>query len=274
VAGLHVLQADTRPFVVHGESRRLEYDVHTDTEARMREVNGGTLVRAWDHWALSVVVNRLKCEAIGCAHHVIPIRPEDHDGRHVTWGKIRVLQRFMHEHPEAQIVAALDSDAFIRDEEAFLALARALEQAPDRHGALSREPLMPKNTYINTGCLVLKNTGFSRMFLDAVWRDVDVRPQYRLEWPHEQHAASAFVRRRRESFFVCRTAVLNTPCGEIVRHAWWKEQFAELVEEELKAAVAKRVCPDLLCTEPRLPFDLAALLDDEAEGLARDPVGV
>lgn len=262
-AGLHVLQADSRPFTVHTRSRTLDYDPYSDSEESMRALNGGTLVRGWDHWSLSAVVNRLKCATMGCAHHVLPIRPEHHPDRHVTWGKIRVLLDFMHAHPEAEVVAFIDSDAFIRDEYAFLDLVGALRAAPDRHGAVSRDPLLPKNTYINTGCLILKNSGFARMFLDEVWRDVDVRPEYRLTWPHEQQAASRLIQQHREAFYVCRTAVLNTPCGEIVRHTWWKQQFAELAEEELKTAVASRYCPDLAQPEARRPFDLAALLDEE-----------
>jgi hypothetical protein len=173
-----------------------------------------------------------------------------------------VLLDFMHDRPEAEIVAFLDSDAFIRDEAAFLGLVQALRAAPDRHGVLSRDPLMAKNTYINTGCLILKNSSFGRTFLDAVWRDVDVRPQYCFEWPHEQYAASLLVRSQRESFYVCKPAVLNTPCGDIVRHIWWKHQFTALAEDELKATVARRHCPDLVPQEPDVPFELAPLLDD------------
>ena len=90
-----------------------------------------------------------------------------------------------------------------------------------------------------------------------------MRPQYRFEWPHEQQAASAFVQRHREAFLVCKTAVLNTPCGDIVRHTWWKHQFAELAEEELKVTVARRVCADLIHDPPDRVFDVAVLLDDE-----------
>ena len=77
-----------------------------------------------------------------------------------------------------------------------------------------------------------------------------MRPQYRFEWPHEQQAASAFVQQHREAFLVCKTAVLNTPCGDIVRHTWWKHQFAELAEEELKVTVARRFCADLIHDPP------------------------
>lgn len=258
---LHVIQADSRPFTIHAASRSLAFDPADDTEARMRAVNGGSLVHAWDHWSLSVVINRLKCRRLGVAHHARTILPAHHVDRHVTWGKIRVLLDFLHERPDADIVAFIDSDAFIRDEVAFGALAEALWAAPDRHGALSRDPLLPKNTYINTGCLIVKNTAFTRDFLSAVWNDVEARPQYRHDWPHEQFAASAFVRDHRDRFFVCRTAVLNTPCGSIVRHAWWKHQFADIADEELRATVAREVCPDLATHAAAPPFDLAALLD-------------
>lgn len=260
-ARLHVVQADSRPVTIYQQSRRLAYNAHDDTEASMRELNGESLGRAWDYWAASVVINRLKCALVGCAHHVLPIRPEDHPDRHVTWGKIRVLLAFMHAHPEAEAVAFIDSDAFIRDEGAFLALAGALLAEPGRHGVVSRDPVMPKNTFINTGCMILKNTPFSRGFLESVWNDVAERPQYRRDWPHEQHAASQFVQNHRAAFYVCKTAVLNTPCGDIVRHTWWKHQFAEVVEDEFKSTVAKYYCRDLAPPAPEPAFDLAALLD-------------
>ena len=262
-ARLHVIQADTRPFTIHTHSRSLVYEPDCDSEEQMRALNGGTLVRSWDHWSLSVVINRLKCEAMGCTHHVLPIRPEDHPDRYMTWAKIRVLQNFLRAHPEAETVVFLDADAFIRDEVAFLALVGALQAAPDKHCALSRDPLVPRNTYINTGCLILKNSEFTRTFLDAVWNDVELRPQYRSEWPYEQQAASTFVQHHRDAFLVCKITALNTPCGEIVRHSWWKNQFAELAEEELKATVAKHVCPDLIQDSPPRIFDLVEVLDDD-----------
>jgi hypothetical protein len=258
---LHVIQADSRPFAIHGASRLLAYDATDDTEERMRAVNGGSLVHDWDHWSLSVVLNRLKCRRLACDHHVVAITPAHHPDRHVTWGKIRVVLDFLHQRPDADMVAFIDSDAFIRDESGLHALAMALWRDSDRHGALSRDPLLEKNTFINTGCLLLKNTAFTRGFLSAVWDDVKVRPRYRDDWPHEQFAASALVREHRERFFVCRTAVLNTPCGSIVRHAWWKHQFAAIADEELRATVAGEVCPELATAPPPQPFDLAAILD-------------
>ncbi len=265
-ARLHVIQADTRPFTVHGHSRSLIYEPDCDSEEQMREMNGGTLSQDWHHWSLSVIINRLKCEAIGCQHHVLPIRAEDHPNRHVTWGKISVLQSFLRAHPEAETVVFLDADAFIRDEVAFLALVEALQAAPDKHVALSRDPLVPRNSYINTGCVILKNSDFTRKFLDTVWNAVEARPQYRFEWPCEQAAASDFVRQNREYFLVCKITALNTPCGDIVRHVWWKNQFNELAEEELKVTVAKRVCADLVQTLKAHVFDLAELLDGEHHG--------
>ena len=121
--------------------------------------------------------------------------------------------------------------------------------------------MMSKNTYVNTGCMILKNDAFIHEFLGTVWRDADREQRYRLEWPWEQFLVSAFVQSHREAFHVCRTAVLNTPCGQIVRHSWWKDLFQELVEDEFKATVAKlcfKVSADPTASPP---LDLQALLD-------------
>lgn len=260
-ADVWVIQADDRPFTIHRESKPLSYDAGDDTPAMMRSLNAGSLSRRWDSWSSSFVINRLKCRIAKCAHEVIAVRDGDHPDRHVTWAKIRLISDFMRDRPEVGVVAFLDSDAFIRDEERFMALVDALIADPEKHGILSRDPIMPKNTFINTGCMILKNNAFSRAFLDSVWQDADRQPRYRREWPHEQFAASAFVQSHRKSFYICRTAVLNTPCGQIVRHSWHKELFNELVEDEFKAAVAKMCFPAPAAPTLAPPFDLQALLD-------------
>jgi hypothetical protein len=256
-----VIQADDRPFTIHRESKSLAYDANDDTRTMMRSLNGGSLGRRWDYWTSSLVINRLKCQIVGCPHEGIPIRPGDHPDRHVTWAKIRLLSDFMREHPEVGVVAFLDTDAFIRDEGRFMALVDALIADPEKHGILSRDPIMRKNTYVNTGCMILKNDAFIHEFLRTVWRDGDRKRRYRLKWPHEQFLVSAFVQSHRESFHICRTAVLNTPCGQIVRHIWWKDLFQELVEDEFKATVAKLCFGVPADPTASPPLDLQALLD-------------
>jgi hypothetical protein len=66
------------------------------------------------------------------------------------------------------------------------------------------------------------------------------------------------VESSQEAFYVCKVAVLNTPCGEIVRHSWWKDLFEELMMDELKATVAKMFCSG---SSPETPLDLDTLLD-------------
>ncbi len=256
-----VIQADNRPVTIHRESKPLTCDPADDTAAMMRSFNAGALGRTWDYWSSSFVINRLKCRITGCRTRSFRSAAATTPTATSPGRRSASLRTYMRDHPEIDVVAFLDSDAFIRDEEHFRALVDALVAAPDKHGVLSRDPHLPKNTYINTGCMILKNDAFGRGFLDAVWSDADRNPRYRREWPHEQFAASAFVLSHREAFFVCRTAVLNTPCGQIVRHSWWKELFFELVDDEFKATVAKLCFSEPERSAAARPFDLSALLD-------------
>lgn len=228
----------------------------------MRSLNGGSLAQKWDYWSVSSLINQMKCSAMYCDYVRVIIEPRHYRYRHVTWGKIRILLDFMQENPEIDIVAFLDSDAFVRDEFRFQSLVKLLADSPEKHGIFSRDPLMPKNTYINTGCMILKNDAFIRDFLEAVWDDIHRSPRYRWEWPHEQHSASAFVKENRDAFFVCKTSVFNTPCGEIVRHSWWKELFEEIAMDEVLANLAKSLCREHDQVSPDSPFDIGPLLDD------------
>lgn len=256
-----LLQADNRPLKLRTQSKALDYDPRQDSVEMMRALNGGDLAETWTYWDLSSLINRLKCSNMGCGYAHARIEPRHHPERHITWGKIRVILDFMERNPDVGIVAFLDSDAFVRDEWGFLSLVEALAARPDKHGVLSRDPLMPKNTYINTGCMILKNDAFTRSFLEAVWEDVHAHPTYRWEWPHEQHASSVFVETQKEAFFVCRTKVLNTPCGDIVRHSWWKDLFAELAMDEMCSTVAGNLERKAGRLPPRSRFRIEDLLD-------------
>jgi len=256
-----VLQADNRPLKLFQESKPLTYDPGDDSVEMMHALNHGSLAHPWDYWSTSSLINRLKCRVMGCGYQSLAIRPKDHPKRNITWAKIRILLDFMGQHPEIDIVAFLDSDAFVRDERRFKALVEYLAGDPNKHGIFSRDPLMPKNTYINTGCMILKNNDDVRTFLETVWEDADRCPQYRWEWPHEQHAASDFIASHREAYFICRTAVLNTPCGEIVRHSWWKELCETLMLDELRATVARGFSEEKGASRMEGAFDITALLD-------------
>jgi hypothetical protein len=253
-----LLQADNRALSLFHESKRLAYDAQGDSMEMMHNLNGGSLTQNWDYWSSSALINQLKCSLMQCEYRRITIAAQDHPERHITWGKIRILLDFLHEHPEVDIVAFLDSDAFVRDEARFKALVEVLAKNPDKHGVVSRDPLIPKNTFINTGCMIFKNDDFVKNLLESVWNDVNQRPQYRWEWPHEQYSASAQIEANKEAFYLCQTAVLNTPCGEIVRHCWWKDLFEELMVDELKSTVAKMLCDAPL---PETTFNIDTLLD-------------
>ena len=257
-----ILQADNRPLNLPQMSKSLEYDACQDSSEMMRFLNGGSLAQKRDYWTTSSLINQMKCSAMHCEYAQILIEPRHYRDRHVTWGKIRILLDFMQKNPEINIVAFLDSDAFVRDESRFKSLVEILANSPEKHGIFSRDPLMPENTYINTGCMILKNDDFTRNFMETVWNDVHRNPRYRLEWPHEQHSASAFVKENKNAFFVCKTSVLNTPCGEIVRHTWWKELFEEIAMDEVLATMARSLCHEHDQSSPNPTFDIGPLLDD------------
>jgi hypothetical protein len=256
-----LLQIDDRPLTFFYDSKKLKYNDREDSVKMMRNLNNDSMIQKWDYWSMSALINQLKCSMMNCDYKWLGITPQHHQGRHLIWGKIIVLWNFLLKNQDVDIVAYLDSDAFVRDEERLEMLVNILANNPDKHGILSRDPLMQKNTYINAGCMILKNNDYVVNLMKQTWNGAFNNRKYLWDWPCEQFFLSDLIESDKESFYICKTAVLNTPCGEIVRHSWHKEMLEDLIADELRATIANMVAGGKRAGRQADEFNIDTLLD-------------
>ncbi len=256
---IQIVQADTRRPSTNPLSKYLRYDETRDDEPMMRSLNGAKLFHDWDFWSLTFLINRFRAGLLApdYAYRFVEMNQSRHfPDRHVTWGKIRVVLELLQGHPRPDAVVFIDSDAWIRDHRRLRDMMDYFMSQPDRHGMFSRDPKMPKNTLINTGMMALKNTAYTHRFLEEVWAQVALYPSRRHEWPHEQFVASQLVEQNLDRFLICKVAAFNTPCGQIVRHAWLKHMMSHLLIDEAYACLS---AGDMGSADP---FDPYEYLDD------------
>lgn len=234
-----IIQADNRQRIIHSLSKCLQYDECNDSRDMMRSLNQNQLGHHWDFWTVTSLINQHKAQLMGFSYkHITTSQEKHYPDRYITWSKIRVLIEFLQNADENDIVVFLDSDAWIRDHNNFKSLLSHFAQQKDKHGMFSRDPKISYNTFINTGCIVLKNTPYARNFVHTIWDMLPQKPEKRYEWPHEQYFASKLVEENKNHFIITKVSVLNTPCGEIVRHVWYKDMLPELLMDEAFACLA------------------------------------
>jgi len=262
---LTIIQCDNRPTSLKYVSRKLHFDEYRDSESMIRSLNGKIANQA-DYWSLTSAVNRVKSRLIGARYVHVGTDETGCPDRGITWYKILVLRQILANAKPGELVCFLDSDAWIRDERVLSNIVEALSRNPGKHAAFSRDPKLAKNTFINTGCMVLKNTLFTRQLLAHAWHAVETAQydNYRFDWPCEQFVLSDIVKAEHTKFYVLKVNTLNTPCGEVVRHVWWKHMLQELLDDVSRECVFKLADREYDPKEGTAPFDINDYLDDFA----------
>lgn len=250
-----ILQADTRPIHVAATSRNLSYGAsnHFEIDTVLRE-NNGQLVFPQDTVTMGVLVNLVKCKAVGfeyeyykgdpakyiIGHYLFTPNLND-PRRHCTWIKIDALtEAFASEKNKGvDLFCMMDTDAWIRDELAFKeALATFL--ASDRVIAMPRDLDMPGSTHLNSGLVIVKNTAEGKELIRQIHED----PAYAYYYQTgivEQSALNKLYEVNKEKWMVLPLADFNTPCGRIIRHCWMKHINDMMIRDELHATFA-RLC--------------------------------
>lgn len=250
-----VLQADTRPIKVATSSRNLSYGPsnHFEIDIVIRE-NRGQLVFPQDNVTMDVLVNLVKCKAVGleyeyykgdpakyivgpCTNVPLPNEPR----RQCTWIKIDALAAAFEadKNKGVDIFCMMDTDAWIRDELAFKESLAAFH-ASDRVIAMPRDLDMPGATHLNSGLIFVKNTPEGKKIIDTVDKDPAYIPFYQCD-NLEQKALDKLYELNKEKWMVLPLADFNTPCGRIVRHCWMKHINDMMIRDELHATFA-RLC--------------------------------
>lgn len=118
------------------------------------------------HAACTERINRMWAAKHGYEVHVVESGAIDLEGRAPYWGKLKAIQACMVQ--EGQYVMYMDADAFVAHQEQDLesVLFPDIDFHVEDHG--NREG---KFANVNTGVLILKNTAWSRAFLQHWWDD-------------------------------------------------------------------------------------------------------
>ncbi|RZK47599.1 MAG: hypothetical protein EOO94_00200 [Pedobacter sp.] len=121
-----------------------------------------------DYSACTIEINRLY--ALNQIASLIVINKDtidlDWDTNDVRWNKVIVLHHLLHKYHDNQVLIWLDSDLIVNH--LNFSFVNLLSTHPSADILISAE-VNPKNGVINTGCMVLRNTLWTREFINLWW---------------------------------------------------------------------------------------------------------
>lgn len=270
-----VLQIDTRDATdnVHGPMRIWPGgSCHADQHREYAAANPPAPQRPY--WALTPIANAWMCSNRGWTYRYQHV--DCPAGRHPSWCKLRYLLDAWgtwgaeSSTEPATVIMVLDTDAWIRDDEA---LAHLIDTHIAKFKCLGvadppgREVAMHGADCLNGGFLCFVPDPDVKTFLECVWAlpehptaDAGV---YKTEWPWEQacfgRAYAADIAGCQRWLHVLPPTTCNTPAGSHVAHCWYKDLATPLVIDDLLTAMARRV---LAVPPPSLEFVIAKYDED------------
>jgi hypothetical protein len=234
-----VVQIDNRPRGRYLTSKELTLPPRCDDRGIIKEINEG-LTNKLDFWSVASLINEYKCDELGWNY--IWHKTEQNE-RHVTWNKVKGLTEILLNTDE-RIILFLDSDAWIRDQLRLREIIREFEMGYAKL-LFAHEPEIRYNTKVSTGCIAMKNDREVADFWKRVWEEPTINTkfhQYLYEWCHEQRIVDEILSRNSfKNVTIFPADILNSPCGSVVRHCWWKEFCWELVIDELFVLLCRQL---------------------------------
>lgn len=264
-----VLQIDTRDLAEHAHGPLRTWPggaCHADQHREYAAANQPPPPRPY--WALTPIANAWACSTQGWTYRYQHAQcPE---GRHPSWCKLRHVLDAWDLLETHGLVMVLDTDAWIRDDEALAHLVHTHMPHFKFLGVADppgREVAMHGADCLNGGFMCFVPDDDVKSFLEFVWAlpehptaDAGV---YKTEWPWEQaclgRAHAADIAGCRQWLHVLPPTTCNTPAGSHVAHCWYKDLAAPLVIDDLLGAMARRV---LAVQPPSLEFVVAKYDED------------
>lgn len=240
---IRIIQADTRGVSVHLQSRDLNYGPPNQMNFEfIASLNNGVLWQPNDPNSIARMLNLFKSKVMNLEYEFVlgDLKEWEAGGdKAVTWIKIRTLMNQMKDpkHSHIDLFCFIDSDAWIRDEQAFLEFCENFAKRPE-HLAIPLDIEVNNTSYLNSGFLAVKNTQAGYDILDKVYNHPDYRNFEKKAW-WEQSEISNYQQKHPEEIFVLPMNDFNTPCGRIVRHCWTKHLIERFVIEELLAVFTR-----------------------------------
>jgi len=142
---------------------------------------------------------------------------------HSATTKIFLIDYFLKETGKKyDFIIYLDSDAWIQSPHYLNTLVEYLKKDETKNGAYSRDPYMQQNTYINSGAFIIKTNNYIFKMYETLIDTIKTNKSHLNDWPYDQYYISNFVFKNKNDFLIFLPNVLNTPCGIIFRHNWYK----------------------------------------------------
>ena len=237
-----VIQADTRKMFLYLESKPLVYTPINDINFQLvSEYNDG-LIFPNDGNSLCMSVNMVKSKMLGFLYEFIQGNPNDwqEEGKKShTWIKIKsLLEQFADPKlTDYDLFLFIDSDAWIRDEEALLNFCTEFLNS-SCHLAVPRDIELYNSSYFNSGFIAVKNTSAGKHILETIYSHPDYRTHDMAIW-HEQSELDTYHTNHPGEILVLPLNDFNTPCGRIVRHCWIKHMVEPFILQEIVALFSK-----------------------------------
>lgn len=143
---------------------------------------------------------------------------------HPATSKIFLIHYLLNslEHKKYDFIVYLDSDAWIQTPDYLNTLIDYLKNNEAKNGTYSRDPFMQRNTFINSGAFIIKNNNYISNMYSAMIERMKMDDSHLKKWQFDQYYISNFVFENKNDFLIFVPNVLNTPCGIIFRHNWYK----------------------------------------------------
>lgn len=219
-----VYQEDTRPLNMELYKTSQDYDpklFNSDYRPSYQ------MSKNIPYYAVTSLINKAKANKIGIDYEWFNVTKEDYGEKHPSWAKFAIVNKLLNDEKYAKykIFIYLDTDAWIRDEQTFMDLINYLDNNENFNFIFSRDPAWPGNTYINAGCIFIKNNDYSRNFYKNIAEDIPKFSEFYNKAFTDQSMLSVYIVRNLKKSLILKDHILNTPIGSVVRHDWWKNDF-------------------------------------------------
>jgi hypothetical protein len=242
---IKVVQADTRPLMIFLESRNLSYGPPNQMDFQLiASLNKNILIQPYDTISIARMLNLLKCRLNFIGYEFMLGNKDDWEGegegsKAHCWIKIDALIKQIKnpENKDVELFCFIDSDAWIRDEPAFLAFCQEFLNS-DYSIAAPRDIELSGYSLLNSGFIAVKNNPRGLHILETIFKHPEYRNHERTNW-WEQSELSVYHEKNPGEVMVLPLNDFNTPCGRIVRHCWTKHLIEPLVIEETLACMIR-----------------------------------
>jgi hypothetical protein len=206
------------------------------------QLNNNILVQPNDAISLGRTLNLLKAKLMSAQYEFVLGNVtdwEDHGTKAHCWIKIKALMDQIKNpvNKDIELFCFLDSDAWVRDEGAFLSFCKDF-LASQYWIASPRDIELPGYSLLNSGFIAVKNSPQGYHILDTIFNNPDYRNHEKKNW-WEQSELSIYHERNPGEVLVLPLNDFNTPCGRIVRHCWMKHLVEPFVVEETLATMTR-----------------------------------